>query len=116
MCSRGRCHCNAACSAVQQLHAPSLLHSSPAACQLERHTRCSPPLLTPTTAHHCRQLQALAREADFYQLPGLADRIAQHTLAPAAAKRCRYDSLYLETGFNSIEGEALKEMDGERVG
>jgi hypothetical protein len=75
----------------------------------------SPPA-PPNAPARRRQLQALAREAEFYSLPGLLDRICQHTLGPAPATRCRYDSLYLETGFNSIEGEALKEMDGAAPG
>ena len=35
---------------------------------------------------------------------------------PQPGTRCMYDSLYLETGFNSIEGLSLKEMEQRKVG
>eukprot|EP00197_Chlamydomonas_leiostraca_P002376 CAMPEP_0202859646 /NCGR_PEP_ID=MMETSP1391-20130828/1669_1 /ASSEMBLY_ACC=CAM_ASM_000867 /TAXON_ID=1034604 /ORGANISM="Chlamydomonas leiostraca, Strain SAG 11-49" /LENGTH=524 /DNA_ID=CAMNT_0049538697 /DNA_START=123 /DNA_END=1697 /DNA_ORIENTATION=- len=61
------------------------------------------------------ELSALAREANFYGLPGLIERIQNTSIMPQAATRAVYDSIYLETGFNSIEGPSLKEMEQRKV-
>lgn len=60
-------------------------------------------------------LQALAKEAEYYQLPGLIERIQSSSVVPQPGTRALYDSLYLETGFNSIEGPSLKEMEQRKV-
>lgn len=62
-----------------------------------------------------RDLQALARESEFFQLPGLMERIQSTSIMPQPSTRCMYDSLYLETGFNSIEGPNLREMEQRKV-
>ncbi len=62
-----------------------------------------------------RDLQALAREAQFYSLPGLVEHIQNTSLMPQPGTRTFYDSLYLETGFKSIEGPSLKEMEKCKV-
>jgi hypothetical protein len=62
-----------------------------------------------------RELQALAREAAFYSLPGLVDHVQGISLMPQPGTRTYYDSLYLETGFKSIEGPSLKEMEKCKV-
>lgn len=63
----------------------------------------------------CSELVALAREADFYGLPGLLERIQSTSIMPQPSTRAVYDSIYLETGFNSIEGPSLKEMEQRKV-
>lgn len=62
-----------------------------------------------------RELQGLAKEAEYYQLPGLLERIQSTSIVPQPGTRALYDSLYLETGFNSIEGPSLKEMEQRKV-
>eukprot|EP00877_Chromochloris_zofingiensis_P012650 jgi/Chrzof1/7639/Cz02g31070.t1 len=62
-----------------------------------------------------RELQALAREAQYYGLPGLVEHIQSTSIMPQPGTRAHYDSLYLETGFKSIEGPSLKEMEKCKV-
>lgn len=59
----------------------------------------------------CRELQALAREASFYQLPVLVEHISNTSIMPQPATQTYYDSLYLETGFKALEGPEIAEME-----
>lgn len=59
-----------------------------------------------------RDIQALAREAYFYQLSELLHHIQHTALVPQPSTRSFFDMLYLETGFKSIEHPAaIKEME-----
>ncbi|KAJ9518584.1 hypothetical protein QJQ45_018617 [Haematococcus lacustris] len=69
----------------------------------------------PPLPHDASGLAALAREAQFFGLPGLLDRIHHMSIVPQPNTRVVYDSIYLETGFNSIEGPSLKEMEQRKV-
>lgn len=62
-----------------------------------------------------REVHALAREAAFYKLPGLVEALSKGSVMPQPATRAYFDSLYLETGYKSIEGPALKEMERCKV-
>jgi hypothetical protein len=64
----------------------------------------------------CSELACLAREAQFFGLPGLLDRINGTAIVPEPNTRAVYDSIYLETGFSSIEGPNIKEMEQRKVG
>lgn len=61
------------------------------------------------------ELATLAREAEYFGLSGLVDRIRNSAIMPQASTQAVYDSIYLETGFNSIEGPSLKEMEQRKV-
>jgi hypothetical protein len=63
----------------------------------------------------CRELACLAREAQFFGLPGLLERINGTAIVPEPNTRAVYDSIYLETGFSSIEGPNIKEMEQRKV-
>ncbi len=53
---------------------------------------------------HCRDLQALAREAHFYRLPALLDIIQETCIMPSPESDTAYDTLFFETGFRGTEG------------
>lgn len=78
---------------------------------LEYLRACSNSELTFPLPDNARDLQALAREAQFYGLPGLLDHIERTSIMPQPGTRTHYDSLYLETGYRSIEPHNLKEME-----
>lgn len=59
----------------------------------------------------CRQLQALAREASFYQLPVLLDHISSACIMPQPGTSVQFDTLYLETGYKALEGPELIDME-----
>jgi len=64
----------------------------------------------------CRDVQALAREAYFYQLPDLIHHIQHTPLLPQPSTRTFFDMLYLETGFISLEQEdAMKDMERDKM-
>ncbi|KAF5840007.1 hypothetical protein DUNSADRAFT_18044 [Dunaliella salina] len=61
------------------------------------------------------ELAALAREAEYFNLPSLLNRIRNTAIMPQPNTQAMYDSIYLETGFNSIEGPGLKEMEQRKI-
>eukprot|EP00199_Chlamydomonas_sp_CCMP681_P000744 CAMPEP_0119104806 /NCGR_PEP_ID=MMETSP1180-20130426/2926_1 /TAXON_ID=3052 ORGANISM="Chlamydomonas cf sp, Strain CCMP681" /NCGR_SAMPLE_ID=MMETSP1180 /ASSEMBLY_ACC=CAM_ASM_000741 /LENGTH=502 /DNA_ID=CAMNT_0007089655 /DNA_START=10 /DNA_END=1518 /DNA_ORIENTATION=- len=61
------------------------------------------------------ELTSLAREADYYGLPGLVGLIQNQSISPEPGTRSVYDSVYLETGFLSIEGASLKDMEHRKT-
>jgi hypothetical protein len=61
---------------------------------LRTHTSSHPP----HTQTKNSELLALAREAAFYRLPGLADHAGRTVLLPQPGARPYYDALYAETG------------------
>lgn len=67
---------------------------------------------TATTPQPHRELQALAREAYFYQLQELLHHIQHTAIVPQPSTRTFYDMLYLETGFRPIEDpQAMRGME-----
>eukprot|EP00879_Flechtneria_rotunda_P024670 GHRR01026171.1.p1 GENE.GHRR01026171.1~~GHRR01026171.1.p1 ORF type:complete len:286 (+),score=97.61 GHRR01026171.1:406-1263(+) len=62
-----------------------------------------------------RELQAVAREAVFYQLSALLQHIHCTSIMPQPGTRAFYDTLYLETGFSSIEGPHLRDMERRKI-
>lgn len=64
----------------------------------------------------CRDVQALAREAYFYQLPELIHHIQHTPLMPQPSTRTFFDMLYLETGFKSLEqDDEMKDLEGLKM-
>lgn len=61
-----------------------------------------------------RDLQALSREAAFYQLPQLLHNINAHHITPQPGTREFYDSLYIETGFKSMKRN-INEFEASKV-
>lgn len=62
-----------------------------------------------------RQMQALVREAAFYRLPGLLQLISSASMAPSPGTREVWDSVYVETGFSSMQGEQLQQLERSKV-
>lgn len=64
----------------------------------------------------CRELQALAREAFFYQLTDLLQHIQHTVIMPHPSTRTFYDMAYLETGFQALEGTgAISKMERSKL-
>jgi hypothetical protein len=60
-------------------------------------------------------MQALVREAVFYRLPGLLQLISSASMAPSPGTREVWDSVYVETGFSSMQGEQLQQLERSKV-
>lgn len=100
-----RCGCAGEClpHTRQRRQRPSPVEEQQARWLLAAHT----PVLTCCCRRHCcccRDLQALAREAFFYQLSDLVGHIQDTVIMPHPSTRTFYDMAYLETGFQVIVG------------